>query len=270
MSRAANRETILASGPRRSTAGDATPAVTVGLSIRVITAALLIPVGLFVALGALYAVLDGTGRLDADISILGQFSLGEEYNLAAWYSSLLLFAASVLLALNAAAERARGRPLRDWILLSVVFLWLSCDETIQIHERAGLLSPGFGNISPLFYHPWVGIALICLAILGLYLLPFLFRLPKVTRLRFIVAGLVYVGSAVGFEMLEGLAASGGRWTVVSFLIVVEEFGEMLGAVLFIRALLYHLGAARFCVEPIHRRAQDAATAQSANAATPAA
>jgi hypothetical protein len=44
------------------------------------------------------------------------------------------------------------------------------------------------------------------AVLALLYFRFVWQLPRVTRARFIVAGLLFVGGALGFEMLSAIAA----------------------------------------------------------------
>jgi hypothetical protein len=78
-------------------------------------------------------------------------------------------------------------------------------------------------------------------LLGLVYLKFLFRLPKKTMVNFIVAGVVYVGGALGVELIGGRyrEMQGINFTY-KMIATVEESLEMLGVVMFIRALLLYL------------------------------
>jgi hypothetical protein len=75
-----------------------------------------------------------------------------------------------------------------------------------------------------------------------------------TRSRFIIAGLIYVGAALGMEMLEGpidehFGTNALPGITAEF---VEETLEMLGVILFLNALLQylatHVDEVRICFE----------------------
>ena len=71
---------------------------------------------------------------------------------------------------------------------------------------------------------------------------FLRRLPADTRRRFLVAGFIYVSGSLGLEMLGGNYefVQGKRDLAFGLLGVAEETCEMLGTILFLRALLLYL------------------------------
>ena len=72
------------------------------------------------------------------------------------------------------------------------------------------------------------------------------RLPDKTRLVFFMSGALYVGGAIGFELIEGCFVEQQRIDnliyslTYSMLITVEESLEMGGVILFIWALLVYL------------------------------
>lgn len=116
------------------------------------------------------------------------------------------------------------------------------DETISIHERVGDLVTDRIETSGYFLWAWVipyGIlALVIAASYG----PFLGRLPPDTRWRVILAGLLYVGGALGVEMIEAqiVTEAGSGTREVAVLAVVEEGLELAGAALFFTVLLRHI------------------------------
>lgn len=59
---------------------------------------------------------------------------------------------------------------------------------------------------------------------------------------FIASGCIYVGGALGFELISGFVASiYGEKTVFDFaLVAIEEFLEKLGVIFFIYALLLYI------------------------------
>ncbi len=171
--------------------------------------------------------------------LLPLLSLSVEGNFPTWYSSLLLAGCGVLLLIVAAAVRQSGGQFRRrWALLGAVFLYMSLDEAVELHEHLGEVVELHGVL----YFSWVVPAGLVVFLLGLAYLPFLKHLPVRTRWRFILAGLIYVGGALVLELPLGWCAErAGRHNLVYGLIDwVEETMEMFGATLFLLALLDHL------------------------------
>ena len=171
--------------------------------------------------------------------LLEFFSLSEEWNLPTWFSSVLLFSCGAVLAAIAASKRRTGALyLRHWWVLAAGFFYISLDEAVQIHEHAG----GWVDVGGILYFDWVIPASILIAILGVSYLGFLAHLPRVTRWRFVAAGLLYVGGAVGMELPLGWwTDQAGRHNLTYALIDwVEESLEMIGASLFLYALVEYI------------------------------
>lgn len=184
------------------------------------------------------------------------FHMDSEANLPAWYSSLLLFCASLLLGVIALAKsRQKNTYRRHWWALAAGFVWLSADESAQLHEMLNRPALGlpFEASGPLSF-PWIALAIPMVALLGIVYLRFLRSLPVGTRNMFIAAAALYLGAAIGVEMLEGMLAdtqglrdqapgwtqSGSFGLDYMMLLLVEETGEMLAIALFIRALLEYI------------------------------
>jgi len=174
------------------------------------------------------------------------FDLDEEYNIPTFFSVTLLLMAGSLLA--AIALLTGTRPLSDlskWLTLSLGFFCMAYDEAFLVHER--LIHPVrslLGNSSlGIFYYAWVipGAALVFL--LALFYLKFLLRLPVKTRFRFVLAAGLYLGGCIGFEFVGGWYAesNGVQSLTYNLITTVEESLEMTGLIVFIRALLIHLG-----------------------------
>ncbi len=174
--------------------------------------------------------------------------VGTERNLPTVYGTMLLLVASLLLARVAArrlcapvgadAASDGARDARYWVALAIGFAFLAVDETVMLHAR--LLPPLIGDpqLGGAFRHAWVIPALALLVPAALAFRPFLRRLPVTTRAAFVLAGLVYVGGAIGGEMAGGLARElAGRGILSSSAVLAEEGLELLGVALFIHALL---------------------------------
>lgn len=176
---------------------------------------------------------------------LTMFSLGSDRNFPTAFAALVILCCALLLAVNGRAARQAGEPgAASWHALALVFLFLACDEMLEIHER--LIDPmrRVFDTGGLFHYAWVipyGIATIVFAIVAL---PFLRRLPSLSRRLFVVAGAMFVTGAIGMEMLGGAHASvhgSGNVTYVAWQ-TIEELLEMSGMGLFLYALAAHLEA----------------------------
>jgi hypothetical protein len=173
------------------------------------------------------------------------FNLDAEQNIPTFFSTFLLLFAALLLAVIALIERNRGASqVSYWAILSFGVLLMAVDEFVCIHER--LVDPvrrllGGGHLG-VFYFAWVipGIALILL--LAVFFLRFLLHLPAKTRLTFLLAGALYIGGAIGFELIEGrhVELHGAQNLTYLVIATIEESLEMAGVVIFIWALLAYI------------------------------
>jgi hypothetical protein len=177
------------------------------------------------------------------ISFIDLLSVNAEETIPTWYSTLLLYSASMLLALIAAIKLSNRDPFKyHWLGLAITFLYLSMDEGAVIHEIfADPLQAAF-NTSGYLAFGWQIIFVPLVILFALLYLRFLVHLPARIRNLFLAAGLIYVGGAVLVE-----AISANRWYIdggVTFpylaIGTVEELFEMLGVVLFIFALLSYM------------------------------
>jgi len=163
--------------------------------------------------------------------------LDQERNLPTWFSSLLLASAAGLFALHARRDRTRRT---GWAGLAAIFAILSLDEFGSLHEELG---QDLDLSGPLLF-AWVVPGALAVVALGLVYLPFLIRLPAPTRARIVLAGTLYVGGALGFEMLNAavVSARGSDTGILVGLVTQgEETLEMLGATVLVFALLAHFG-----------------------------
>lgn len=121
---------------------------------------------------------------------------------------------------------------------------MTIDEAFSYHER--LLGPFrnlLGDALPsAFYYAWVVPAIVLVLLLALFFARFLMRLPAKTRHAFLLAGALYIGGSIGFEMIGGhYVASGGPEDLTYYLVTsAEEALEMAGAIVFIWALLTYI------------------------------
>jgi len=67
------------------------------------------------------------------------FNIRTEGNIPAYYSSSTILFASFLLGFISLFRKTYGLNYSLWSILSVIFLYLSLDEAVQLHERVGVL-----------------------------------------------------------------------------------------------------------------------------------
>ena len=159
------------------------------------------------------------------------FDLDEEESFGTWFSVVILLYAGRLLLRRSRSADAEGDPwYHPWLVLAIGFHFLSIDEVVGMHEYINTVVENTR---------WTTFGAAIVGVLGLAYLPFLRALPSNIRFLFIVAGVTYVGGAVGVEratdwydvhrLLDTLAYN--LWTAV------EETMEMAGVIVFIYALL---------------------------------
>lgn len=177
------------------------------------------------------------------------FYVDLEQNVPAFFSMSMMLFAALLLAVIAFFERKqKARHASEWALLAAGFLLMAFDEIVAVHER--LIEPmrlilGGDHHQHLgfLYFAWVVPAGALVLLLALVFLEFLLSLPLKTRLFFVLAGTLFVGAAVGLELVEGYHAEiyGKENLTYMTLTTAEEGLEMSGVIILVRALLGYIG-----------------------------
>lgn len=171
------------------------------------------------------------------------FNLDVERNIPTLYSFLALLFSSILLGVIAHAKNLDSDPYKNhWKILSFIFLYLSLDEAGQLHEK--LIDPmrSLLNATGFLYFTWIVPLGFLVAIFLLSYSKFLFHLPVSTKKLFVAATALYIGGAIGVEMLGGYVAYTTGQENVFYVIIttIEESLEMLGIVVFIHALISYI------------------------------
>ncbi|MDH3692687.1 MAG: peptidase M48 Ste24p, partial [Gammaproteobacteria bacterium] len=182
----------------------------------------------------------GDGEL---FGLVDFFDFDHEGNVPTLYSAVSIVFCSTLLALitHANWRRLDGKRFY-WLGLTILFLFLAIDEGTAIHEEVGTFLSRYMDGRGLLYFLWVVPYGIATVILGLAYLRFVWGLPRDTRTRFVMAGVIFVTGALGLDMLGAREADLNGYATVTYSLLysLEEMLEMLGIVLFIYALLSHL------------------------------
>lgn len=170
------------------------------------------------------------------------FDLNEEKNIPTVYSSIALFFVSVLLLTIASIQKKFKLPYFLWFGLAVVFLFLSVDEFVLIHEKFAEPSKDFFSATGALYFAWVipyGAAV--LVFIAVYF-KFLMALPKRIKNLFLISGAVFVIGAIGFEMISSYVFElyGNQNITYAIVYTCEEFLEMLGIAIFIYTLFLYM------------------------------
>jgi hypothetical protein len=173
------------------------------------------------------------------------FNVDSEQNIPALYSWSVLLLCSILLATIAHAKKVAGESyVRHWASLSIIFLFLSLDEAVSLHEYLSGPMKSALNTSGFLTFAWVIPFAIFVIVCFLAFLRFLTALPAKTRRLFLLAGSIYVGGAMGMELVGGYYADlyGKQNMMYAMMATIEEFFEMLGIVVFIYALLSYMSS----------------------------
>lgn len=203
----------------------------------------------------------GHGRL---LGLVRTFHVDYEPSVPAVFTVLLLMANAIVFAIIATATRRRGGRSLGWFGLALLFVYLAFDEGAELHDLATKPLRTAFDFGGFFHFAWVLPALIIVALIGLLYVRFIFALPPQTRRWLIISGAMYVGGALGVEMIGGayLDAIVVRNFTYELIVTVEETLEMLAIALLLRTLLIHAArhvrefAIEFDDNADHRRAED--------------
>lgn len=176
-----------------------------------------------------------------------KFDVADDTSIPTWYASASLAFCALLLWLVSIVERIEKRGyVRHWQGLSLIFLFLSLDETAALHEWSGEVVKrlGFAEMSSFLYYQWVVVGGLATLILGFVYMRFFFAQPIKMRWLFFLAAAVFIGSALVVEMVNARidVLYGGDSALYNVMTALEEFGEMAGVLIFAYALLQHLEA----------------------------
>ena len=172
------------------------------------------------------------------------WSLSYEGNMPSWYSSVLPLVCAGLLAWVAGGEtRDRGH----WRALALGFVYISIDESVNLHELLGTLFDTEGVL----HFGWVIPAAAVVLAVGLAFIGFLRRLDRATTGNFVVAGALYVTGAVLCELPLGWWTEQYGNADLGYALIdwCEETLEFTGLTLFAASLLGRLAGRGLRIRP---------------------
>ncbi len=171
------------------------------------------------------------------------FGFGNEKNFPTYLSSIgLLFCAVLLMVVSLGRKKEHKTYAGHWAFLSAVFVFLSIDEMIEIHERLIIPFRRLLHTHGVFRFAWVIPYGILLIVLVLVYWKFLWDLPERSRFQFILAGFVYVLGAMGFELAGSAYFDTHLQHNFTYAMIqtVEETLEMAGIIIFAYALASYI------------------------------
>ena len=218
------------------TAADPSPVETIRLTPRLIRTLLtVVTAGLCAAHGIVQVGIYGFG---AKKHWLESLNMDRELNLPTLFSSALLLMAALLM--QRLGRSSNPIAAQDWRFLSKIFIFLALDEALQIHEI--LIIPGLRyQVHPALASTWVVPYAVFTLILLWRFRSFLGSISQATASRLLRSGAVYIGGAIGMEMIGSFAVRSSLIRLHSLwygaITGLEEALELLGIILLIDALL---------------------------------
>jgi len=177
--------------------------------------------------------------------LVPRFDLNEEFNIPTTFSVFQILLAAALLGILWRYTVSIGDPQsRRWGFLSGLFLFLAVDESAKIHELFNQPYFSESGTPGAFRFAWVIVYIPAVIALFLWMWPFFRRLVRPLRSYVALAAFLYLGGAIGVEMISGWysGAFGFRNFGYAVITAIEEGAEMTGVTLFIYALARHMAA----------------------------
>ncbi len=203
-------------------------------------------IGSVICLLILAGILGSIARYQFGITdsyVVNLFNLDSEKNIPTYFATIQLLVCAVLLTIIGFARKKQGaKHFWQWLGLAAVFLFLSMDEFIEIHEVIGTSVQNTLKTTGVFFFAWIiPYGLFVVGMLLAYV-PFILRLPSAVKWLVIGAGFLYVTGALGMEAVASYFnyETGERGIYFVVLTTIEETLEMFGLLLFIYALLHYM------------------------------
>lgn len=204
---------------------------------------------MFITLGLAFCSLAGQIYIyifngERFLGLVKMFDLNAEQNIPTLFSGFLLFLSSILLEVITLAKQRENNPYTPyWQSLSLIFLYLSLDELLGIHEK---LNKGLNQIlqsNPDKY--WDVLNVTLLIVFGFANIKFLLHLPKNIQRLFILAFSLFAVGAVTIELIGvhyWTNIYGQKIFLAEVITTFEECLEILGVTIFIHALILYINS----------------------------
>lgn len=171
------------------------------------------------------------------------FNLDGEGNIPTLFSSgAELLCAGLLAIIATARKRQNKREYLYWAGLSIIFLFIAVDDGAALHEKIIRPLRNALNTSGALYYAWVIPYGMLVIAVGLIYFRFLFSLSVRMRYLFILAATLFVGGALGVEMIGGawFERFGHENVGYELITMFEQSLQMSGILVFIYALMSYI------------------------------
>lgn len=168
------------------------------------------------------------------------FNIAMEHNIPTLFATLLLFGSGVCFFVLYRIGDTSRHVRYVWLLLSLVFCGLAVDEAVLIHER--MIGPVRDrlDLGGYLFFAWVVPYSLGVAVLACLVALPIWRLGWRYRMLFGIAGMTYLGGAIGVEMLSAHYYETNREQVDLYYRLfqtAEEFLEFAGLIVLVYTLL---------------------------------
>lgn len=172
-----------------------------------------------------------------------EFFINNEGNIATFWNTLLLLLTSAVTFVVTAAKFSQGNKYRfEWLLLGLVFFYLSMDESSVIHEKFSVLLKNMPDINGWAHYKWLYAGGAAVLVLTFLFIRFYLHLDLRNKILFPVSMALYLFGAFGGELLSGYYAQANGTKNIPYMLMThgEELGEQIGIILMIFTLLTYL------------------------------
>ena len=192
-----------------------------------------------------YKIMPGSHLADR----LDQFmDFNKEVNFPTYFNSMLLFlSAQTFLLIALCNLHTKFYYKTYWYILSFIFLFLSIDEYVGIHEWFGGWARQLGvNGTGILRFTWIVPYGIVVFLFGIYSVKFLLTLEKRFLRGYLICGTLYLLAAIGIESISGILYERNNnatsFEYILYYATIEESLEMLSLILLLNYNLKFLMA----------------------------
>lgn len=168
------------------------------------------------------------------------FNLDKEANIPTRFASELLVIASLLFfVIYKIKSRTDREFLINWLILSIIFLLMALDESVQLHEQTSQYIKGY--VKDLHF-AWVIPGSIFVLIFAAGYLKFFLSFNDQWKKLFFLSAFIYLSGALGMEMVGNFYQDIAGQDNLQYVLItnIEETLEFAGVILLIYTLFSYL------------------------------
>lgn len=168
------------------------------------------------------------------------FNLDKEANIPTRFASeLLLIASFLFFVIYRIKSRNEREYLINWLLLSIIFLMMALDESVQLHEQTSQFVKGYVKD---FHFAWVIPGSIFVLIFAVGYIKFFLSFNYRWKKLFFLSAFVYLAGALGMEVVGNFYQDAAGQDNLQYVLItnIEETLEFAGVILLIYTLFSYL------------------------------